>query len=152
MGQATEYYTIRRVGGMTPDIRRMDRRLFPDTDLPDKSEWWEVRNPKGELVAFAAAEVHGRLVHLTRCGVRRADRGRRLQRVLIRVRERWGRRKGCVSAVTYANTTSYASLNSLLASGYRFTSPSIAGIDIRAGGPFVALWRPLRRPDRRGRG
>lgn len=142
MRRAEHYYSIRCVGALTPAIKRLDRRLFPANGIPGRSEWWEVRNPDGELVAYAAAEAHGRLCHLTRCGVRKSDRGRRLQRILIRIREKWGRRQGCVSSVTYARSTNYASVNSLLASGYRLTTPATAGIPVRTG-RFLVLWRRL---------
>lgn len=79
-------------------------------------EWWTVDgDPR---VGYAGAYVKGTDVHLERAYVGPEHRGRRLQRGLIRAREAWGRRQGCVRATTYTTVQNVASYRTLIRAGY----------------------------------
>lgn len=127
--KATWYYSVRRVGDATAELKRMERRLFPADKHEDdaRTQWWEVRTPKGELVAFASACIVNRICYLTACGVSKEHRGHRLQAQLIRARENWGGRRGCLVVATHVRYTNIHSLNNLVDRGYRACRPREVG-------------------------
>lgn len=106
-------------------IQELDRTIFPTTPaLTDEelagSTWWVARMG-GEPVAFAGLRIEddGRKAILLRAGVLKQARGARLQRRLIRAREAYARRAGVPRLYTYVWAYGLASMNSLIACGYR---------------------------------
>ena len=108
------------------DILEADRACFPhDAPPPRDGAWWVVELD-GTLAAYAAvraAETSPGAAYLCRVGVLPAFRGRGLQRVLVRARERWARARGFTHTVTdtYYNP---ASANTLIRCGYRMFEPA----------------------------
>lgn len=108
---------------------RLDRRLFP-IDIPYRdldAKWWLVFDDAGRVVAYAAAKIMNGKCYLTRCGVSARHRGRGLQKRLIRRREAWARSRGCAEVASYVSSDNAASLNSLIACGYRACTPGEVG-------------------------
>jgi hypothetical protein len=86
--------------------------------------WWVVYDGP-ELVAFAGACLmdKGRALQLVRAGVDERARGKGLQRRLIGVRERWGRRMKARQSVAYTATWNTRSANNLIRMGYTLYHP-----------------------------
>lgn len=108
----------------------LDEICFPTDERinPADSLWWIVWSGK-KPVAYAGlrpcqnAQNKG-LAFLCRAGVVPDHRGRGLQKRLIRVREGAARRLGIAELVTYCVPWNCASINSLVACGYRFYLPA----------------------------
>ncbi len=58
---------------------------------------------------------------MTSCGVVSYAAGKGLQRKLLKVREKYAKRYGCASVVTYTARDNYASITNLIRAGYRFS-------------------------------
>ena len=108
----------------------LDEQCFPSDHQPtlENSLWWVVWRGK-EPVAYAGLRVcqnscNKGLGFLSRAGVLREHRGRGLQRRLIRARETEARQLGLKEVLTYVALWNCASLNSLIASGYKFYRPA----------------------------
>lgn len=107
------------------------------------SIWW-VAWDKTEPVAYAGLRLcalpeNRGLGFLCRAGVVPQHRGHGLQKRMIRVRETAARQLGLKELVTYCVCTNVASMNSLVACGYKFYLPAT-----RYGGAgAVYLRKPL---------
>jgi ribosomal protein S18 acetylase RimI-like enzyme len=107
-------------------LELLDTKCFPD-DEPfggyGDAWWWLTVHDSGQLVGFAGLQNLGRGTgFLCRAGVLPAWRGQGVQRELIRRRVAQARRLGLSELVTYTAPENYASLNNLIACGFRFTS------------------------------
>jgi len=121
-------YTICRELHPLP-VLALDEVCFPDDDRVrlDDSLWWLVWRGK-EAVGYAGLrpcrEPHNAgLGFLCRVGVLPGHRGRGLQKRLVAAREAAARRLGLSEIVTYCVPWNCASINSLVACGYRFYRP-----------------------------
>ena len=108
----------------------LDEVCFPSDFRPclENSLWWVVWRGN-EPVAYAGLRPcqwheNAGLGFLSRAGVIPNHRGRGLQRRLIRVREAAARTLGLTEIVTYVAAWNAASLNSLIACGYKFYRPA----------------------------
>lgn len=128
-------YTIRRVaepGSLSDDvvgiIRAMDGELFPGCEEPIVGRHWWLALCGGKPVGYAGMKLcdDGRSAFLCRAGVLRAHRGHGLQKRFIDARLREARRLGCVAAITYTAVGNCASVNSLVAKGFRLYQPEWA--------------------------
>ena len=121
-------YTIRREDAPVA-VLALDEICFPHDDRVkiERSLWWIVYRGK-DAIAYAGLRpcqnpCNSGLGFLCRVGVVAEHRGRRLQKKLIRVREAAAKRIGLTELVTYCVPWNSASLNSLVACGYRFYRP-----------------------------
>lgn len=114
--------------------RRVGGSFLADEILAGSDQIWEAVADDGRLAAVAGASVPDETLHLTLCIVAPWARGNGLQRRLIDVRLRWGRRNGATRAHTYCATDNRPSLISLVRKGF---SP------FRADHNFVQLERSI---------
>lgn len=122
-------YRIRREPAPVA-VLALDEICFPHDDRVNvvDSLWWIVWRGQ-EAVAYAGlrpcqAEQNAGLGFLCRVGVVPDHRGRGLQKRLIRVREAAAKAIGLKELVSYCVPWNCASLNSLVACGYRFYRPA----------------------------
>jgi predicted acetyltransferase len=121
--------TIKRDNLALP-VLPLDEICFPADDrvsVPGSLWWvaWDGTQPVGfgGLRPCTLAENRG-LAFLCRAGVVPSHRGRGLQKQLIRLRERAARALGLKELVTYCVPSNSASLNSLIACGFKFYNPA----------------------------
>jgi RimJ/RimL family protein N-acetyltransferase len=137
-------YRIRRED--TPlAVLPLDQLCFPSDHRPvlENSVWWVVWCDR-EPVAYAGLRLcqyteNRGLGFLSRAGVVAKHRGHGLQKRLIRAREAAARTCGLTELVTYVAHWNAASINSLVACGYRFYRPA----DRWAGSSSVYLRKRL---------
>jgi RimJ/RimL family protein N-acetyltransferase len=137
-------YTIRREP--TPvAVLPLDQECFPSDHRPvlENSLWWVVWCGK-EPVGYAGLRVcentqNKGLGFLSRAGVVAKHRGKGLQKRLVRAREAEARALGLTDLVTYVAHWNSASINSLIACGYKFYRPA----DRWAGSSSVYLRKRL---------
>lgn len=123
------------------EILGLDRLLLSDSSAPSEdTDWWGAWDG-AELVGYAG----GRLVpewpgqyYLSRAGVAAAHRGRGIQKRLIRCRVARAKRLLATRAVTYTIPYNPASMNSLLACGFRVYNPAVA-----YAGSEMVYWRKV---------
>jgi RimJ/RimL family protein N-acetyltransferase len=121
-------YEIRRE--TTPvAVLALDEVCFPEDWRVklDDSLWWLVWRGR-EAVGYAGlrpcqSSQNASLGFLCRVGVVPKHRGRGLQKRLVVAREAAARRLGLTELVTYCVPWNCASINSLVACGYRFYRP-----------------------------
>ena len=111
-------------------VLALDEECFPHDDRVsvENSIWWLVYRGK-TVVGYAGLRLckaeHNRGVgFLCRVGVVRKHRGHGLQKRLIRVRDAAARAIGLNQLVTYCVSWNCASINSLIACGYKFYRPA----------------------------
>lgn len=122
-------------------IRQLDRAIFPSDELVEPDElqdarWFVVMNDK-QPIAFGGVVIDGGHAFLVRAGVMKDHRGKRLQRRLIRVRERHAMKAGAKWIGTYTSVTNPQSVNTLVNAGYRQYIPEWAW----AGREFLYWWK-----------
>lgn len=110
-------------------VLALDEVCFPHDDRVSVADslWWLVWRGK-EAVAYAGLrpcknEHNAGVGFLCRVGVVPRHRGRGLQKRLVRAREAAARAIGLGELVTYCVPWNCASINSLVACGYRFYRP-----------------------------
>lgn len=111
-------------------VLALDEICFPE-DYRIKlqnAHWWIVWHGK-DAVGYAGLRpcqqaCNSGVAFLNRVGVLKEHRGHGLQKRLIRVRENAARALGMEEVVTYCMSWNYASVNSLVACGYRFYAPA----------------------------
>lgn len=108
----------------------LDEICFPADDRinPADSLWWIAWHGK-QPVAYAGLrlcrlEQNLGAAFLCRAGVIPGHRGRGLQKRLIRVREQDARKLAVTELITYCVSYNCASINSLIACGYRTYWPA----------------------------
>jgi GNAT superfamily N-acetyltransferase len=124
----------------------LDEICFPTDDRinPADSLWWIAWHGQ-QPVAYAGLRLC-RLEHnlgaafLCRAGVIPGHRGRGLQKRLIRVREQAARKLAITELITYCVSYNCASINSLIACGYRTYWPATKW----GGSNAIYLRKPLR--------
>lgn len=106
-------------------VQRLHSAIFPDDEWENADAYWLVYNEYGAHVGFCCARLtdKGKSLFLSRAGVRSTCRGNDIQKRMIRVRERWGRKQGATHAITYTVLDNYPSIVSLIKCGYRFYPP-----------------------------
>jgi len=122
-------YSIRREP-VPVAVLALDEICFPDDDRVriEDTLWWVVLCGK-EAVAYGGLrpcqnECNKGVGFLCRVGVVPKHRGKGLQKRLIYVRERAAKAAGLDEVVTYCVPWNCASLNSLIACGYKFYRPA----------------------------
>ena len=124
-------YSCRAVDGRDPEIGRvlrcMHKTIFADTapQIVPKEGWWWLAWLAGVPVGFAGLRLSKSTpgtASLHRAGVLLKNRGNRLQRRFIRLREAKARKLGMTRMVT-DTTDAIASSNSLMDLGYRLFTP-----------------------------
>lgn len=110
-------------------VLALDEVCFPHDDRVKVEDalWWLVWHGK-EPVGYAGLRPckepqNATLGFLCRVGVIPRHRGRGLQKRLVAAREAAARRIGLAELVTYCVPWNCASINSLVACGYRFYRP-----------------------------
>lgn len=114
-------YRIRKIED-EDEARSLYNLVFPtNTWALDGHEYWVVKDEAGEVAGFCSAVYWPTLdtVFLSSCAVTMAARGKGLQRRMIDIRVKWGRKSGARYAFTYVAVGSYASLSNLLGKGFR---------------------------------
>lgn len=109
-------------------LRDMDAVCFPtDTSFwnDERYHWWAVSDEDRStfnsrcMVAYAGLRVEKGIAHFTRAGVMPDYRGQGLQKVLIKARLAWCKRRGIKVVKTYTSHDNTASIASLKACGFR---------------------------------
>jgi GNAT superfamily N-acetyltransferase len=128
-------------------VLALDEQCFPQDARVnlDGSLWWLVYHGQ-EPVGYAGLRPCQRpqnagVGFLCRVGVVPAHRGRGLQKRLVAAREAAARRLGLTELVTYCVVWNCASINSLVACGYRFYRPAT-----KWGGAGAVYLRKMLRP------
>jgi GNAT superfamily N-acetyltransferase len=127
-------------------IRRMHAHddCFPLDYFPSKpgTLYWIVFDAFGPCgFAIARADKYdSRVLYLSRCGVLRRARGKRLQRRLVRTRLSYARKHGFSLAVTDVCWFLPQSINNLIECGFRAYTPAYPWAD----GKSVYLWKKLK--------
>ena len=116
--------------------RALHDLAFPDDAWPgDDHIFWIARDTEREnaTAAFASALFHPEgqpkwgmpkpYVFLSRCAVIKRYQGQRLQCRLIQHRVLWAHFQGAEEVVTYSTLQNYASMVSLIRSGFKFHEP-----------------------------
>lgn len=103
--------------------------LFPEDEWEDETlgnVYWIAKDSTGTPVGFCAARWSSfdGWVFLSRAGVLPCARGHKLQRRMIRVRERWARSVGATGVLTYVHKDNHASLSNLMKCNYRLYHPA----------------------------
>lgn len=137
-------YAIRREE-LPAAVLALDEICFPEDYriTTEGAMWWVVwcgEHPVGYAgLRPCKAEVNRGIGFLNRAGVLKEHRGKGLQKRLIRVRERAAAAAGMREVVTYVASWNCASINSLIACGYKTYCP-----DTKWGGTgAVYLWKKL---------
>jgi GNAT superfamily N-acetyltransferase len=95
-------------------------------DEGSHSVWWIGCDGETPVAFCGARIVDGHTMYLSLSGVLASARGKRLQRRMVRLRERWARSRGLRWAVTYTSPTNYPSANTLIRCGYKLYAPAYA--------------------------
>lgn len=122
------------------EIAALDVELGLGRDCPatPDTEWWGAWHGT-ELVGYAGGKlIETGAYYLSRAGVIVPYRGNGLQKRLIRVRVRRARQLAAPRVVTYTSPLNAASMNSLIATGFKTTKPW--GAD---GDEVWVYWRKL---------
>ncbi len=103
-------------------MRAIHRMAFGGDRWPgDDHEFWVMYDQGGAVVAFASAVLLSpHVAFLSRCAVVIKHRGKKLQRRLIKVRMAWAKAEGAHLVITHVHRNNFASIMSLLDSGFRF--------------------------------
>jgi GNAT superfamily N-acetyltransferase len=117
---------IRRVT-RAHQVEEMDLIAFgPDEATSFTGHYLWVAEVDGALAGYAALQLvdGGKAAFLSRCGVLPGYRGKGLQAALIKVRERFARKLGIKTVITYTTVTNLGSANSLIKCGYKLYRPA----------------------------
>ena len=91
---------------------------------------WFIAKIDGVVVGYAGIRiVDGVTGYLSRAGVIEGFRGKGIQSKLIRARERWAKKQGLRSLITYTSQSAIASPNSLISSGFKLYKPARPWVD-----------------------
>lgn len=128
-------------------IEDMDRACFPGEPIKGKDlneSVWFLATVDGKPAGYAGIRVvDGISGYLCRAGVLTEFQGHGLQKKLIKARERWARKQGLNSLITYTCLSAVRSPNSLIACGFKLYHPAKAW----AGGSYQWLYfRKFLRP------
>lgn len=115
--------TVRRCGDLDL-IAALEKGNSERTDEwhpIDASAWWVARDGRGRVLGYASARYGypPRTGTLAWARVLPAARGHGVQRRLIRARLAWLRKRGCTVALTYTAAWNAASMDNLIACGFR---------------------------------
>lgn len=128
-------------------LQKLDRQIFPEDDPHPKSKavWWIVYDDEGNPAGFAGLEFmdRGRTGFLVRAGLLKHLRGKGIHHRLIRIRERYAKNQGAARAVAYTHTRNAASVNNLIAHGYRVLDPRERANGWGQEGPWIYLAHDL---------
>jgi GNAT superfamily N-acetyltransferase len=109
-------------------------------DINREEASWIVYYLDSVPVAFAGLGwITSTVANLELTGVLRSAQGQGIQKKLIRARERQAKRQGAIKMITYTDPTNCASINSLIACGYKSYRPQHAW----AGKKFLYWWKKL---------
>jgi len=101
--------------------------IFPLDEWEEAEAYWIVVGKDEEVVGFASCSLvdGGITCYFMRAGLLPHARGSRLQRRLIKAREKWAsEQEGVTNIITYVKYSNHASLVTLIKSGYRFYTPA----------------------------
>lgn len=87
------------------------------------SEWWIVWDENMDPVGYCGVVIYDDFAIHKRCGVIRRARGHGLQRKMLRTRENYARKQGCVCINTYVQVQNVVSANNLIKAGYKAYNP-----------------------------
>lgn len=109
-------------------IEGLDKICFMDEAYESKHphlkkcKWW-LATVDGNPIGYCAGLILDNNMFLSRAGVLPSHRGFGVQKKLIDTRLRYASRQGLDSVYTYVAPDNLASLNSLVARGFRFYEP-----------------------------
>lgn len=102
-------------------LKELDSECFLKTDEPllngPKYHWWVLEGDK-QIIGYAGLYEEGDCVRFCRAGIRARYRGLRLQRLLIKARLAWARKRGFRRARTYTDHINTASTTNLIHCGF----------------------------------
>ena len=117
--------TLRKVDDVE-EAHEIHRLAFPCDHWPgDAHEYWIATDESGHVVGICSCVFWEdiQVVYLSRAAVIKRAQGYGLQRRMIRARVNWARQQGARFICTYCARKNYASMVSLLKSGFRFHVP-----------------------------
>lgn len=115
-------YRARRL--LTSKLKELDDRFFPGAGLPTAAhQAWGLYAADGSLAAYCVLGIYPNYAFLSRAAVLPEHRGQRLQRRMIKLRERAAKRAGRALVITYTSYDNMRSANNLIACGYRHYLP-----------------------------
>lgn len=122
-------------------VRKLDATLWAEAYTDDfvGHELWLAKNDAGKLVGYASLQLvdGGSAAFLAKSGVLWEARGHGLQKRFIKARERRAKELGAKRTVTYTSDDNLASINSLIACGYKMYRPTYSwGLPFGKGGLY----------------
>lgn len=112
-------------------LERLHKESFPGDEEPDwKGVWWVVFAEDGEAAGFCGVNVFRKenMLFITRTGVSPDYRGWGLQKRMFRVIERFARKHGFDTLISYTITENPVSSNNFIQAGYRLYAPDWAWV------------------------
>ena len=124
-------YTIRQGGDIYYALKMHDDIIGTDPvyAIKEGSVVWYVYH-QGEIVGYATARELDGYLYMSSAGVNHRHRGKGLQKRLIRVRVKYAKSRGLKSVITYTSADNSASMNSLIACGFRVYNPAKAWVGV----------------------
>lgn len=107
-------------------IVKLDSRIFPNDIFyeHENNHYWTVKK-ESKVIGFCMATVWevNKALFLSRAGIIPSERGKGLQRRMIRVRENFARKNKIKDIITYVSKDNIPSFVNLIKSGYFVYEP-----------------------------
>jgi ribosomal protein S18 acetylase RimI-like enzyme len=124
------FFTVRQTTNEAL-IRKLHEKCFPGEDFYEnkKNNYWVVMDRHANPIGFGIATDFGHgICFLSRAGVVAKYRGHGIHKKLISTRIGYYRRRSFNSIVTYTTKDNHASINNLVARGFKSFSPEYAWV------------------------
>ena len=117
-------YRIRRTNNEFL-VRALNAEIFPQDDFYEHEGniFWIVKKGKEDVGFFQATDCGDGVMFLSRCGLLESARGQGLHKRMIRTRERYARKHGFESIITYTVRDNISSSVNILKCGYSLYIP-----------------------------
>ena len=112
--------------GLKKELKAIDKKLFGDSEpiVFKDTDWVFITAPEsGDIFAYGAIRNYSDYHYLSRCGVVGAYQGNGLQKELIKSRIALAKTSGNLPVITYTMHNNPASMNSLIACGFKTYRP-----------------------------
>jgi len=108
------------------EVKELHKRIFPsdNCDVLETDELWKVMDSSGNAVGFCSIRsLEHKIVFFNWAGLLLKAQGKGLHKRMIRTREKWCRKNGVKSIVTYCVVENIQSARNLIKSGYELFIP-----------------------------
>jgi len=136
------YYSVRQTKKLNL-IKALHEKCFPgEAFYEDKKNWyWVVMDRDGNPVGFGIATDFGDgVLFLSRAGVLPKFRGHGIHKRVIEARIRCARRRSIKSIITYTAKHNAASVNGLIAKGFKSYEPEYKYVGADFNYWILELW------------